>query len=255
MDLAEPLLSLDESAQVSDVKAIAVREQVALVGIRRQGRMVGYVNADRLGEEEQDSAIGLEQFQAFNEKAILDDRADLQQMLACLIQEEYVFVRVLGEVVGAIGRLELEKPAMRMWLFGTISTIEMNVTWAVQLLYPKDTWIETLSSGRLDKAQMLRDERERRGQFAQLLQCLQFSDKLRILAQDPTHRQQFFPESSRRKAEKLIKQLESLRNNLAHAQPIVDNNWEAIQSLASAMDRILQAQQLRSLLETLAKSQ
>lgn len=40
-------------------------------------------------------------------------------------------------------------------------------------------------------------------------------------------------------AEKVVKQLERLRNNLAHSQGIIEENWEAIVLLAETMDRVL----------------
>ena len=242
MDLAEPLLSLDESATQLEAKALVERERLELLGVRQQGRLAGYVRAVNLTGEG-----SLTEFRVFAEAELVDDTADFQRVLARLAETDYVFVRVLGEVTGAIGQWDLEKPPMRMWLFGTISLMEMNVSWGVQQLYPGETWMEKLSQGRLEKAQLLQEERNRRGQHAQLLQCLQFSDKLRILVQEEEYRQYLLPGESRRGAERLIKRLESLRNNLAHSQPIVANNWAAMQELATAMDGIIKAERLRSL--------
>ena len=45
--------------------------------------------------------------------------------------------------------------------------------------------------------------------------------------------------SSRRDGERWIKQLGSLRNNLAHAQPIVPLNWEMIVEAGRRVDRVV----------------
>ncbi len=73
----------------------------------------------------------------------------------------------------------------------------------------------------------LQQERERRGQQSQLLDCLQFSDKVKILIS----KQETLAKiglGSRSSAKKVIKEIESLRNNLSHAQDIVTYDWAQI---------------------------
>jgi len=43
---------------------------------------------------------------------------------------------------------------------------------------------------------------------------------------------QYFGVESRKQAKKLVKQLESLRNSLAHGQDIVTHDWETIVAVA-----------------------
>jgi hypothetical protein len=202
--------------------------------------MAGYVRAADLR-----GAGDLTDFREFSPPHLLDDTAGLKDLLACLAAGDIAFVRVMGTVTGLVGRRDLEKPPMRMWLFGIISLLEMNVTWAVRELYPANAWVAMIAHGRVEKARALQAERKRRGRETDLLSCLQFSDKLRVLIKDERHRE-LFQIGSRRTAEKLIKRLESLRNNLAHAQPVVDDNWEAIQSLGAGLDSIVSAEKLRA---------
>jgi hypothetical protein len=71
-----------------------------------------------------------------------------------------------------------------------------------------------------------------------LLDCLQFSDKGQIIARNEEIRglTQF---QSRRQVEQIVKQLERLRNNLAHAQDIIATDWDTIVLLAENLDDIL----------------
>lgn len=81
-------------------------------------------------------------------------------------------------------------------------------------------------------------ERRRRNRPAELLDCLQLSDKGQIVARDERIRNRpIF--TSRRQAEEGIKMLEGLRNNLAHAQDIVSSDWDAIVQLAGHVHRLL----------------
>src|SRR5262249_42249876 len=95
---------------------------------------------------------------------------------------------------------------------------------------PQDSWMKYLSEARLQKAQALLEERRRRNQALQLIDCLQFSDKGQIIARNEDIRKlTIFP--SRRRAEEAIKNLEQLRNNLAHAQDILTSDWDTITQL------------------------
>jgi hypothetical protein len=44
---------------------------------------------------------------------------------------------------------------------------------------------------------------------------------------------------SKRTAEKVSKDFESLRNNLAHAQDIITNNWETIVVISRRLNKIM----------------
>jgi hypothetical protein len=87
------------------------------------------------------------------------------------------------------------------------------------------------------KARLLQAERQRRGLPADLLDCLQFSDKLQLAIQDRE-----FVETlgfgSAGAAKKVVKDLESLRNNLAHGQDITSHDWPQIARLARRVQQL-----------------
>ena len=245
MDLAEPLLSLDETASRAEARELLAREDVPLLGVRRGGRAAGYVTTEDLAGEGD-----LSSFRPFSPEELLDETASLSEVMELLSDRATAFVRVLGTVACVVGRCDLEKPPMRMWLFGVISILEMNVVWVLRELYPGDSWSRLITESRLEKARDLQEERRRRGQHSDLLSCLQFSDKLQILIKEERNRKLLGIES-RRQGDKIVRQFESLRNNLAHSQPVVEDNWEAIQSLREGLGNIVSARRLRTLLENL----
>jgi hypothetical protein len=73
----------------------------------------------------------------------------------------------------------------------------------------------------------------------QLVDCLQFSDKADIVGKHPELRESLGLES-RQVARKTYKDLESLRNNLAHSQDIIAENWDVIANLSGQVERILE---------------
>ena len=84
---------------------------------------------------------------------------------------------------------------------------------------------------RLERARQLQEERARRDQACDLLDCLQLGDKAQALLQD-SRQLEAFGFTSRRAAKQVIKEFESLRNNLAHAQDIVTYDWPQIARMA-----------------------
>jgi hypothetical protein len=125
-----------------------------------------------------------------------------------------------------------------MWLFGMITIVEMYMVRQIELLFPHEAWRETISPGRLNKAETLRAERERMNQKARLVDCLHFVDKARILMKDPAVREDT-GFGSKREAERALKAFESLRNNLAHGHDIVTYDWEAIVEVAGRLEKIM----------------
>ena len=149
-----------------------------------------------------------------------------------------MFVRVLGTVGGIITMSDLQKPPVRMWLFGMISLMEMRMSRLVELKCQGDSWKQYLSESRLQKAEALLEERKRRNQNLDLIDCLQISDKGQIIARHEELRR-LTKMQSRRQTEQVIRMLESLRNNLAHSQDIISCDWETIVELCKDMERVI----------------
>ena len=125
-----------------------------------------------------------------------------------------------------------------MWLFGMITLLEMRTTRLIELNCPGDSWRQYLSESRLQKAEALLEERKRRNQSVELLDCLQISDKGQIIARNEELRR-VTRMQSRRQTEQAIRMLESLRNNLAHSQDIISCDWETIVWLCKEMERVI----------------
>jgi hypothetical protein len=96
-----------------------------------------------------------------------------------------------------------------------------------------------VSAQRLEKARELRAERERRKDYCELVECLQLGDKIGILMSEPGELAMLdIPTASA--AKRVSKQIESLRNSLAHAQAIGDQDWPQIVRLARRAHQLVQ---------------
>ncbi len=235
MDLAEPLVSFDASADAQSVRKFMSEQDFDLVGIRQDGLVKGYVRREDLNSGPcQDY---LRYFTPADD--MVPDTANLVAVVNSLAINEKCFVTILDQVGAIITLSDLEKPPMRMFLFGWITLGEMLMTEILRHRYVDDSWQDLLSSQRLDKAKQLQEERARRGQKVDLVDCLQYGDKGWIISYDEGLRKALGM-ASRREARQAIKEMESLRNNLAHTQEIIPGGWQRIVVSCSRMEQNLE---------------
>ncbi len=232
-DIAEPLVSFDSSTRVSEIAGIMDKRGFDIVGVRTEGVMVGYVERTDLC-----GATCGEHIRPIEEAIIVAESASLSDAILGLSNSPRLFVRVLGAVGGIITLSDLQKPPVRMWLFGMITLLEMRTTRLIELKCQGDSWKQYLSENRLQKAEALLEERKRRNQSLELIDCLQISDKGQIIARNEELRR-LTGMQSRRQTETRIKMVESLRNNLAHSQDIISCDWELIVVLCRDMERVI----------------
>ena len=234
MDIAEPLVSFDADKLAREVKAFMVGEDFDLIGVRRNGLVCGYV----LREELAGGPCG-DYVHPFGEFDFVPDTASLVEVIKSLKVNGRCLVSLLGTIGAIVTFSDLEKPPFRMWLFGFITLTEMTISKEIQRLFPDGSWQSYLSEGRRRKAQHLLQERKRRNQVTALLDCLQLSDKAQILLRN----QQMVQEmgfDTRKEGLHMFKQLETLRNHLAHSQDIISIGWGMIVEIALRTERLFE---------------
>ena len=233
LDIAEALLSFDADRNAAEVQRFMSKNGLQIVGVRRDGLVSGYVKHEELG-----AGTCANHMHHFDASPVLSATASLQEVMEALAESDYCFVRVLGNVGGIVTRNDTQKPPVRMWLFGMITIIEMFMVRTIETQYPNGEWQQELSVGRLNKARKILEERKRRNQTAELIDCLQLSDKAYILMKDPVLREDAGFDSMRA-AKTAIKELEALRNNLAHAQDLLTYNWAAILAMSTRLEKVM----------------
>lgn len=232
-DIAGAIVSFDSTADALEVQQHMLKSRFRIVGIREGGVVTGYALTERLDE----GACG-DFIQRIAEEGVLEEWDSITSVIQRLADCDHLFVKSLGRINGIVTRTDLQKPPVRMWLFGMITIIEMSFNRMIAERFPDETWQEYVSEGRMEKARWLLDERIRRNQDLDLLDCLQFSDKGQIVVKDEQLRTRIeIP--SKRQGEKTIRDLEALRNSLAHSQDIIACDWDVILRLASNVEKIL----------------
>lgn len=221
-DIAEPLASFDAGTAAAEVRNFMDAMDFDIVGIRSEGQVVSYVDRDALAN----GACG-RQVKPLTAAPVLDDSWPLLKLVLELKTAPFVFISLLGSVGGIVTRADLQKPPVRMWLFGLMTLIESRFTQLIERHFPAEEWKKYVSESRLQKANDLLAERQRRNQKLRLLDCLQLADKGQIVARDVQLRQETIF-TSRRQVEETTRVLERLRNNLAHSQDIIATDWDTI---------------------------
>jgi hypothetical protein len=233
-DIAEPLVSFDHSQPAGEVRRLMERREFDVVGIREHGLVTGFaLRPDLAG-----GSAG-EHRRPFGSGDVLPDSEALQSAFAALRERRHVFITVLGHVGGIVTRGDLQKAPVRLWLFGLVSLLEMQMLRVVRERYPADAWESLLSDERVSGARRVFEERRRRHEENDLSDCLQLGDKAAILMKDPG----LFALSgfaSRRALETFFKEVGALRNALAHANDILSGRWPALVDLVTDLEGLLE---------------
>ena len=199
------------------------------IGIREKGHIRKYIL-------DEDVRSGQLIFRTIEKQQQVTLDTPLATVIHVLTMFSCCFVTINNVPFGIITRMDIEKPVVRMWLFGIITLNEMLLTKDIRARWRDEEWSVFLTESRLEKARELRKIREERGTKADLLDCLQYSDKLQLGMNEPN----FLINSgfaSKNAAKRSIKDLEALRNNLAHGQDITSQDWPPIARLAKGFNR------------------
>ncbi|MEH6469103.1 MAG: HD domain-containing protein [Porticoccus sp.] len=222
-DLAEPLLSFDADTSVGRVQKLLGEYRHPVATVRIDGEVKGYLALNHI---EGKSTCGSAS-RAFSSDQVLSGDAGFAEVVHVLTRHDYCFVSLLGQIQGVIGREDTNKPYMRMWLFGILTLTEMRITDVIKKHFGLNEWQNLIPTARLEAAKAMQLEKARINQQSELIDCLQLADKGLLLINDAEllSRLGF---NSKNAAKKVVKQVQSLRNNLAHAQDISTYDWAQI---------------------------
>lgn len=178
----------------------------------------------------------------------ISSEAEMLKVIHLLHEHPLIRVEALSSTVGYVDGRSLNQLTARMWLFGLVGLVERHFEVAIDLCYPGGAWQPLLSPSRIEAAVQLQAEKLRQGPSADLLGCLQISDKIAILLADP-HMATDLGYTSRRHMKHAMKALATLRNHLAHHQEIFPHCQEAAIGMAQQLDSILCGTRLQKALQ------
>lgn len=235
-NVAEPLVSYDFDQPAEAVALLMAARDFDVAGVRFGGVVGGWVHRADLDRGRLDDHV-----HDLGHDQVVSARLPLAELVPRLADREFLFVSAFGAVGGIVTRADLQKAPMRMWLFGVLTLIEAQLEREIRSRFPDETWTGLLSERRVTNARRLQTERRRRNELLDLVDCLSFGDKGWILSKVPEVLERVeIP--SRRVARERIKELEQLRNRLAHGHDVVSADLPVMARLALRLERTLAAE-------------
>lgn len=231
--IAEPLVYFHVVDPILHIRDYMDYKDFDVVGMEQDGMVVGYLKREDL------ERLPFDLVHYFRPEEIVSDSTPLIQLLYLLKDKERLFILESNRITKIVTLADLQKPPIRMLFFGLITLLEMQLLHLITVYYPDGSWKKELSESRLADARFLFKERKKRNEEIQLLDCLQFCDKKTLIVKNKELRT-LLDIPSKTKGESFFRELESLRNKLAHAQDLtMGTTWEKIIVLIEQCEQLL----------------
>jgi hypothetical protein len=234
-DIYEPLLCCRINDPSIHVKDTLLHRQFDTAGvIDLEKKVIGYINTAEL-----EGGVVEQYCREIKIDQVISDSTPLASLLNILQANELLYVNHGAKIVGIITKADLNKPPVRVYVFGMLSLFEMHLNSWVRHDYPDNCWHEKISEQRLIKAQEIYDQRMQNNQDLTLLDCLQLADKRDLLAKSQAFKERF--KFSKQGLERFIKNAEKIRNEVAHSQDsiIACMPWENFVEVLDNVDKFL----------------
>ncbi|RST70870.1 hypothetical protein D4T97_019835 [Siminovitchia acidinfaciens] len=217
--IAVPLLAVDKRDTHDIVRMFFDTYNFNIVGFKEENRIIGYLDRERY-----DFGLNFihENLIGFESDEVSAANTPLIDTLEMMHGRERLFLISDSTIDLLITKADLQKPPVRMLFFGLVTLLESEMADIIRIYHPNDEWKDLLTEGRLKKINSLYDERKSKNIEIDLMDCTQFADKKTILLESNDIKGKLF-DVSKKSAEKWLRRVEILRNDLAHAQPLT--NW------------------------------
>ena len=171
---------------------------------------------------------------------IIAESTPLIEVLNGLRDRTYFFILNGRQISGIITRADLQKPPVRILIFGIISLLEMHLTFLVRTHFPDEKWRDVLKPKRIENAETILQNRKERNEEIDLTDCLQFADKRDLVLASREMRDHLGLES-KKGTQSVLRNIEKIRDKLAHSQDIVSGTtWEELIDVVQKVEWMLQ---------------
>ena len=236
--ILEPLKSCPADALSAEMARILRQRDFDVAGVQehRDGPVIGFITCESLKGESVRHHL-----QLLTADVLISDSTPLPTVLSVLKERQHCFVLVGPEVKGIITRADLNKPPVRVYLFGLISLLEMHLGFWIKATYVDNSWHNILSGRRLGAAKNLQKLRRTRNEDRPLLECIQFCDKRDIVIA----RAELLDKlnlGTRDQARSQLERAEGLRNVLAHSQQdlVGGSTWQETINLVEWIEAVVE---------------
>lgn len=219
----EPLLSCRANSASGEAKeALQIRDfDVAGVKETEDGPVIGYVKNDEIGDGEFKDYI-----RKIEHELLISDSTPIADIFSVLTSKHFAFVIYGNQVTGIITKADINKPPVRIYIFGAISLLEMHLNSWINHFFQHDNWIGQVPEDRMEMARTIYKQRKGNNQELTLLECLQLCDKRDLLLKSDDFLTAF--EFSKKKFKSFLGRAETMRNELTHSQNsiIANMSWD-----------------------------
>lgn len=236
ISIAETLETCGISDDAATIKQYMQLKDFDVMGVEDEGIVVGYVTKNDFNKD----GVCKDFYRTFSPAEMVSESTPLLQTLEILNESQRIFILEGNRVNKVVTLADLQKQPIRMLLFGLISLFEMQANRMIKEYLPDDAWQHHLQMERVEKAKNLFTERKSRNEAIELCDCLQICDKRDVIINDPKLSKLLGIES-KTKGKTFFKDLEKLRNNLAHSQDLnTTNSWNDIFKLIKQTEEYLE---------------
>jgi hypothetical protein len=232
--IAVPLESRGINDDAGAVRRYMKEQNFDVLGVTQNGVVQGYVR-----QEDLKTGTCRGYLKQFTAKDIIASTTPLIELLPLLRFKSQLFVLERTKITSLVGTADLQKSPVRMLPFGLASLLEMYLLEMVRICYPRDSFREKLAPGRLEKADKLLSALRGENEEIDLAGCLKMADKRDLLIQVPGFLA-FFTLGDGKTAAKGFKEMERLRDKLAHGKDLVAGSaWDDVLKAAADLEAFL----------------
>lgn len=231
----ERLLSCPASSECNDAREALERRDFDVAGVieTKDAPVIGYVVASELGVGEFKTYI-----KDISRELLISDSTPLANIFSVLSIQNFVFVLSGNQVIGIVTKADLNKPPVRIYVFGIVSLLEMHLNkWILH--YLGDDWANKVPKSRIADAWEIFEQRKGVNQELTLIECVQFCDKRDLLRENNDFLEAFC--FSKRRLTSLLSRAERIRNDLAHSQNsiIASMEWPKLTETITGIEAFL----------------
>lgn len=230
--LASALASYDAERTAVKIRDWMTRKDYDLIGVRRDGIVVGYALRDQLAN----GRLG-DHIVEFAEEDVVSGQMPMLEALERVRDRRRVFVSMLGEVSGIVTRSDVTKPPVRLWLFGLVMIFEMQISRLIRARHPENSWVALLPHHQVKDAQKQQAALAAQGTEMELADLLTLAAKQHLLTSSPDLLHML--ELGTEEGKALIARVRQLRNGLAHVHDI-SHHWPQFLTVARAIEDVIE---------------
>lgn len=238
-NICEPLLSCEMDMIAADIRDMLSRRDFDSAGVIDENKkVVGYVLTNELGD-----GVISDYIKKIELDAVISDSTPIPILINELTRKECLYVNFGRDILYIVTKADMNKPPIRIFIFGVISLFEIHLNYWVGKIYKNDEIIREIigndrfeSASTLYKTAKVKNENE----DVSLVGYLQLGDKKRLLCCNAKFCNDF--SLSKNKMKEFIEIAEKVRNNIAHSQSSIftDVPLNEISVLLSNIERFIE---------------